>query len=133
MIEVSQKLHLTESPQAEHRVIEWSDLLDCDFLSRGFMERRAVNRLAAIILVVLLSQTIGIIYLPNDSIGTFTNNILNIVLLAHIEGNLSRTLRRVRLTRHRARGMAVCSRIDFRGRVCCQVVFECGKECGGRV
>lgn len=99
MIEVSQKLHLAESPQAEHGVIEWSDLLDRDLLPRGFVERRAVDKLAA----ALFTMHTAVLYLPNDSIGTFSNNILNIVLLADIKRNLSRTLGRVGLTRHGAR------------------------------
>jgi len=33
MIEVSQQLHLAKSPQTEHTVVEWSNLLDCNLLA----------------------------------------------------------------------------------------------------
>ncbi len=33
VVEVAEKLHLTEGSQTEHRVVEWGDLLDCDLLA----------------------------------------------------------------------------------------------------
>jgi len=33
MIKVSEELHFTKRSQTEHGVVEWSDLLDCDFLA----------------------------------------------------------------------------------------------------
>jgi hypothetical protein len=46
VVEVSEKLHLTQGSQAEHGVVEGSDLLDGNLLSGGFMERRAISELA---------------------------------------------------------------------------------------
>ena len=41
MIEVAQKFHLSQCAEAEHGVVEWSDLLDGDFLARGLVKGRA--------------------------------------------------------------------------------------------
>jgi len=42
VVEVPKELHLAESAQAEHGVVEGGDLLDCDFLARGLVESGAV-------------------------------------------------------------------------------------------
>ena len=44
MVEIPQQLHLTQSSKAEHGVVEWSDLLDRNLLSAGFVKRRARER-----------------------------------------------------------------------------------------
>jgi len=62
MIEVTKQLHLTQGSQTEHGMIKRSDLLDSDLLTRRLMKGRADN-----------------------SISTFTNDILNVILLANIE------------------------------------------------
>lgn len=41
MVEIAQQLHFTQSPQAEHRVIERDDLLDSHFLAGRLVDRRA--------------------------------------------------------------------------------------------
>lgn len=41
MVEVAQELHLSESSQAKHGVIEGGDLLNGDLLARRFVYRRA--------------------------------------------------------------------------------------------
>ena len=41
MVKVSQKLHLSERPQAEHGMIKWRDLLDGNLLARRFVNCRA--------------------------------------------------------------------------------------------
>lgn len=43
MVEVSKKLHLTQSSQTEHGVIERCDLLDGDLLARRLVYRRAIE------------------------------------------------------------------------------------------
>lgn len=44
MVEVAQELHLSESSQAKHGVVEGSNFLDGDLLARGLVYRRAVAR-----------------------------------------------------------------------------------------
>lgn len=46
VVEVPEKLHLSQGSQAEHRVVERGDLLDSDLLSGGFMKCRAISELA---------------------------------------------------------------------------------------
>lgn len=41
VVEVTQELHLSQGSEAEHGVVEWSDLLDCHFLARGLVNGRA--------------------------------------------------------------------------------------------
>lgn len=41
MVEVAQQLHLTESSQTEHGVVEGNNLLDRNLLTRGLVNRRA--------------------------------------------------------------------------------------------
>lgn len=52
VVEVSEKLHLSECPQAKHGVVEGCYLLDRDFLSRGFVDGRAVQKLSWLGVVV---------------------------------------------------------------------------------
>ena len=40
MVEVAQQLHLTQSSQTEHGVVKGNDLLDCNLLTRGLVNRR---------------------------------------------------------------------------------------------
>lgn len=40
VVEVSEKLHLTECPQTKHGVVERGDFLDCHFLARGLVDGR---------------------------------------------------------------------------------------------
>lgn len=44
MVEVPQKLHLSQSPETEHGVVERRDLLDCDLLAGRFVDGRAGTR-----------------------------------------------------------------------------------------
>lgn len=41
MVKIAKQLHLTQSSQAEHRVVERGNLLDGDFLARWFVDSRA--------------------------------------------------------------------------------------------
>lgn len=41
MVEIPQQLHLTQCPQAEHGMVERRDLLDGNFLARGFVDSGA--------------------------------------------------------------------------------------------
>jgi hypothetical protein len=45
VVEVSQKLHLTQSSEAEHGVIKWSNLLDSDLLAGGLVKSGAREKL----------------------------------------------------------------------------------------
>jgi hypothetical protein len=45
MVEVSQQLHLTESSEAEHGMIERGNLLDSDLLARRLVKSRAGQKL----------------------------------------------------------------------------------------
>jgi hypothetical protein len=60
-------------------MVERRDLLDGDFLAGWFVEGGADTWSA--------KSREGIMgaYLPNNTIGTFTDNILNIILVRHIE------------------------------------------------
>jgi hypothetical protein len=44
VVEVAQQLHLSQGSQAEHRVVEGSDLLDSHFLARGLVQRGAIRQ-----------------------------------------------------------------------------------------
>jgi hypothetical protein len=86
VIEIPQQLHLAQRPQAEHGVVEGSNFLDGDFLPGGLMDCGAASQ----------SDHRGLerqhnpgLDLPHHSVGTFTDNILNVILLAHVERNLS--------------------------------------------
>jgi hypothetical protein len=92
VVKVSQQLHLTQCSQTEHGVVEWCDLLDCDLLARGLVNGRA-------------NYVRGTLhrdsrYLPNNSVGTFTDDILDFILIGYIEGDLSRSSRRRVLLTH---------------------------------
>ena len=89
MVEVAQKLHLTQCPQTEHAVIEGRDLLDRDLLAGGFVNGRA-RGLATTIVQLHPSEDcfgseLGYPYSPHNSIGTLTYDILYIVLFRDIE------------------------------------------------
>ena len=43
VVEVAKEFHFAQSSEAEHGVIEGSNLLDGNFLSRGFMNGRAIK------------------------------------------------------------------------------------------
>lgn len=73
VVEVSKELHLSQGSQAEHGVIERSDLLDSNFLTRWFVERGT-----------------------DDAICSLSYNILYVILLGDIEGDLARSGRRIR-------------------------------------
>lgn len=79
-------------------MIERSDLLDSDLLAGGLVNGRAGG--------VLEFDTLRKSHetrenIPDNTIGALTNNILNIILLAHVERDLAgpRSVRGVR-SRH---------------------------------
>lgn len=43
MVEVAEKLHLSECPKAEHGMVKWSDLLDGHLLTGGLVDSRAIS------------------------------------------------------------------------------------------
>jgi hypothetical protein len=96
MVEVPQQLHLAQSPKAEHRVVEWSNLLDRNLLSAGLVKRRTregrgVSIYGNKIYTLDHSQVpMPLVDLPDDSVSTFSYHILDIVLLGDIEGDLAR-------------------------------------------
>lgn len=81
MVEVSQKLHFSEGSQTEHGVVERSNLLDSDLLAGRLVDGRAVKLHVS----VARSKEDSYVYLPDDTVGTFTDNILNVILLADVE------------------------------------------------
>jgi hypothetical protein len=104
MVEVPQQLHLAQSSQAEHGVIEWSNLLDRNLLSAGFVKRRAIQRVALVcgathIEFTAIAPSIVGIDVPNYTVCTLSHHILNIILLGHVERDLART-RGIRRARH---------------------------------
>jgi len=92
VVEVPQQLHLSKSSQTEHGMIEGCNLLDRDLLARRFMDGRAVVR-------VFVSPGPRFIFgraphwkiSPDNSISSLSDNILNVILLADIERDLSGT------------------------------------------
>ena len=82
VVEVPEQLHLTQCSQAEHRVVEGRDLFDGNLLARWLVDCRAEGG-------QLEYGTQPCENLPDNAIGTFSDDILNIVLLADIEGNLA--------------------------------------------
>ena len=104
VVEIAQQLHLTQSSQAEHGVIEWSNLLDRNLLSAGFVKRRAIQRAALVcgatpIEFMAIAPSIVGIDVPNYTVCTLSHHILNIILLGHVERDLART-RGIRRARH---------------------------------
>jgi len=46
MIEIAEQFHLPQSPETKHRMIEWGDFLDSDFLAGRLVKRRACMKSA---------------------------------------------------------------------------------------
>lgn len=88
MVEVAEQLHFTEGSETKHGVVERSNLLDGDFLSGGLMDSRASFTLANSHGTKSFPSWVQC--LPDNSVSTLTNNILDIILLADVEGNLAR-------------------------------------------
>lgn len=83
MVEISQQLHLTQGSQAEHRVVEGRDLLDGDFLPRRLVDSGASRCQWA-------EDDPSVSILPDNSVGTFTDDILDFILVGDVEGDLAR-------------------------------------------
>lgn len=83
VVEISQQLHFSQCPETEHGVVERGDLFDGYFLARRLMQRRAVH-------VSEENQYLVGSQLPNNPVCALANDILNIVLIRHVERNLSR-------------------------------------------
>jgi len=94
MVEISKELHLTKSSQAEHGMIEWGNLLYGDLLSGWLVEGGAMRSKVLVTGNWIREYCIS---LPNYTISTLTNHILNIILFANVERDLPRA-RWVRLT-----------------------------------
>jgi len=101
MVEVSQQLHLTQGSKAEHGVIEGRNLLDSDFLTRRLVKSRADN-----------------------TISTLSYNILNIVLLRDVEGDLTRSRRGIwRTGRHLGEDISRSLYLDDRASSFAMIAF----------
>lgn len=92
VVKVAQQLHLSQSSQTEHGVVEGGNLLDGHLLPG-----RLVNGRAAPVLLesrraklhpsrpqVRISRN-----LPNNSVSSLANDILNVILLADVEGDFA--------------------------------------------
>ena len=88
MVEVAQELHLAEGSKAEHGVVEGGDLLDGDLLAGRLVNRRAGRARSAIPSPSSHAKNDGR-HLPDDTVGTLADDILNVILLADIEGDLA--------------------------------------------
>ena len=89
MVEVTQQFHFTQGSQAEHGVIERSDLLDGHLLAGRLVDCRASVRLATI-------NDSSEQDSPYDTVGSLTNDVLNLILIRNVEGDLTRSpLRRL--------------------------------------
>lgn len=66
VVEVTQQLHLSQSSQTEHGVVEGGNLLDGHLLPGRLVNGRA-----------------------NNSVGSLANDILNVILLADVEGDFA--------------------------------------------
>jgi hypothetical protein len=86
VVEISQQLHLSQCSETEHGMVKWSDLFDGYFLARRLMQRRAVH---VHVSGGFLQMHAGF-QLPDDTVCALANDILNIVLVGHVEGDLSR-------------------------------------------
>jgi hypothetical protein len=86
VVEISQQLHLSQCSETEHGMVKGSDLFDGYFLARRLMQRRAVH---ARVSRGFLQMHAGF-QLPDDTVCALANDILNIVLVGHVEGDLSR-------------------------------------------
>lgn len=103
MVKIAQKLHFSESSQAKHGVVEGGDFLDGDLLTRRLVYRRA----GALLSVSDYSQACRIQgsqvlrNLPDHTVGALAHNILDVILLAHVERDLAGSRRVGRLrSRH---------------------------------
>lgn len=85
MVEVAQQLHLSQCPQTEHRVVEWGDLLD-----RNLLPGRLVNGGARSRCQLRLSS-MSDRGLPDYTVCTLPNDILNLILIGDVEGDLARS------------------------------------------
>ena len=85
VVKVAEELHFSKRSQTEHGMVERGDLLDGDFLARGFVYRRATSHSSET--DMKNTDTDGDI--PDHTVGTLADNILNVILLAHVEGDLA--------------------------------------------
>lgn len=115
MVEIAQELHLSEGPQAKHGVVEGGDLLDGNLLARGFVYRRARVHAVSLLASFTTVFTTGLPNLPDHTVGTLADDILNVILLAHVEGDLAGA-RRVRGLRSRHDGPIVACLLAARRR-----------------
>lgn len=94
VVEVAQELHLSEGTQTEHGVVKRGDLFDGHFLARGFMYRRATQEERREWELAIRSRpqktaSARASDSPDNSIGALADDILDVVLLADIEGDLA--------------------------------------------
>ena len=94
VVKVAQQLHLTQSTQTEHGVVEWGDLFDRDLLAGRLVDSRAktIGQLAGVFASSSRPS------LPDNTVGTFSDDILDLILVGHVERDLARALRGVLLT-----------------------------------
>jgi hypothetical protein len=96
VVEVAEELHLTECAETEHGMIERSNLLDGDLLARRLMHGRA-----AMASVDHVAGRNGTANLPDHAVSALSHDILDIILLRHVEGDLARRVALLSLrTRH---------------------------------
>lgn len=90
VVKVAQQLHLSESSQTKHGVVERSDFLNGDLLPGWFVYRRAgLPLVSSECFVVGTTMDSQAYHLPDHTVGTLANNILNVILLAHVERDLT--------------------------------------------
>lgn len=93
MVEVAEQLHLAQGPETEHGVIKRGDLLDRDLLAGRLVYRRA-----------------------DHTVGSFADDILDVILLAHVEGDLAgrrRVVGRLGGSGHDGRRLVGCASLQY--------------------
>lgn len=82
VVKVPQQLHLSQCAQAEHGVVERGNLFDGDLLAGWFVNGGAAQVFS---METFLPEWTC---LPDDTVSTFTDDILDLVLVGHVEGDL---------------------------------------------
>jgi hypothetical protein len=116
MVEVSEQLHLSQSSETEHGVIERGDFLDGNFLAGRLVDGGAVDSILlanrsrcedAVPSCSLPSEQLSPAFVvkwgsgtrnhtvleyhhsPDNTVSSFTNNILNLILIRDVERDAS--------------------------------------------
>lgn len=92
VVEVAQQLHLSQCSQTEHGVVEGGNLLDSHLLPGRLVNGRAAPMLLESGRVKLHPSRPQVRIsrnLPNDSVGSLANDILDVILLTDVEGDFA--------------------------------------------